>query len=241
MRGMHLSTVEAPHRHRQMHVAGKTIQLAPNGGIPPCGPRIVRMAVDRCLQESSEWTDGKKLVAYDPLCGNGVIPAVLSGVYRQKFRSIFASDEAHAAVETTRGNLSNQSDRGKIAPNTIVHPTPPFIVFEHNIFSDQAAPVPDGSVEFVLTDPPYGKKCSPVMADGKLSINPSDRHSFFDALFALLERKLAERSIVGVITDAGLQLSGQWGRLRRTAEPSALHIQDCSHHDRLLHIFKREQ
>ena len=211
-----------------MIIDGQTLKTSSAHNIHSCGPQRVQKAIGFCLSHLPHpLVRDNKVVAYDPLCGNGVIPAQLRANFSAAVSHVFASDASQQAVDVTRKNL-HMFDR----------PTAPeFDVFRHNTKAPVPDVVQDGSVHLVVTDPPYGHSCHWVDERNQIRDSERDRAMFLETLFQHLDIKMAPEAIVGLITSTRMKLEDRLGNFEpeETYEIPGFSMNDA----RRLHIMKR--
>lgn len=229
------------HLTKRMHpmvVGRKKLKTAASQNIHSCGPQIVHKAIEIVLSYvQSELKERGKLTAYDPFCGNGVVSSVISSDWNRTFSRNFASDVDDEAVSTTQENLRNQVSELLVRPDVVQYPTPPFIVFQHNIHAPIPNIIADGAVDIVLTDPPYCEGCGCVDANGQTLWKADDRTALMNSFFKNLEPKMAQGSVVGIITCTSMCI--------KMTSPAFSFIKNCSlsgihqKSQRSLHIFQK--
>lgn len=187
-----------------MRIDGRELKTVDAPNVHSCSPTRVVTALRYCfahLPSQFSEGEGRKLVAYDPLCGNGVIPTVLRAHFSDRVGHILASDAYRPAVQTTDNNLA-LFDRSSAAPA---------ITFRHNI----AHPFPDfianGSIDLAHTDIPYGEGCKWVDDENKLQPSAKAHGVFLRRLFEHLDPKMAAEGVIGVIAGCRTKMQEQYG------------------------------
>lgn len=132
---------------------GYTKMKAPNGNslsfarqTPKFPPKVAYTLLEIAKDVSSN-----KTTLYDPFCGNGTILTVGGLNFDKQFKYLFGSDIDSEAVESTRLNLAtftNLSDQEIIAQTASLDCTYQFPI---NLV---------GSTASIVSDPPFGKRCS---------------------------------------------------------------------------------
>ncbi len=208
-----------------MHIDGRQIQAARSTNIHSCGPRRSKTAIDLCLRHCSPQ---RKLTVYDPLCGNGVIPTVFRAHFSERMKMILASDASRVAVDTTTHNL-RLFEGSEASPSEVFH---------HNILREFPGTIEDGSIDLLVTDPPYGSLCKWIGLDsGVIQHSRAVSESMREALFRNIGRIVAPDGVVAIITGCGMILEEEIGAFQRTAEHEIEGHSQMDH--RKLYIMKR--
>lgn len=132
---------------------GYTKMKAPNGNYLLFAKRTPKFPpkVAYTLLEIAKDLSPNKTNLYDPFCGNGTILTVAGLNFNNQFQQLFGSDIDLEAVDSTRLNLATftkLSDQEIIAQTASLDCTYQFPV---NF---------DGSTAIIVSDPPFGKRCS---------------------------------------------------------------------------------
>lgn len=126
---------------------------APNGNSLLFAKRTPKFPpkVAYTLLEITKDLSPNKTILYDPFCGNGTILTVAGLNFEEQFKQLFGSDIDSEAVDSTRLNLAtftNLSDQEILAQTAALDCTYQFPV---NLI---------GSITTIVSDPPFGKRCS---------------------------------------------------------------------------------
>ena len=103
------------------------------------------------LLEIAKEISPSKNTLYDPFCGNGTILTIAGLNFNNHFKQLFGSDIDSEAIDSTRLNLATFTN------------LPDQKIIEQTYSLDCTSQFPanlDGSKATIVSDPPFGKRCS---------------------------------------------------------------------------------
>ena len=185
-------------KNRIYELLSPGIFLFSNRNIPRFSPRATKVLFDIVLKHFGTELD----TVYDPMCGNGISACTLQAIFSDSIDTILASDITDTGVAVTGHNLNmitapewinyrihmleTQGDpkseralrhrikcaelyRDEYQPG--VQPTEQK-VFKADVFNPNAKVLKFGSIDLIMTDPPYSRECVWDRDEGDVPDNP---------------------------------------------------------------------
>ena len=191
-------------------------------------PRYSPKAAHKAFRKISSLFQSERVSVWDPFCGSGTGVYTLAVMHRQQIERIYASDIRESAVMTTHANLCRCIDQvpdrvslsgglnEEFPPSMAVYRHPglievlqrygaessplDFTVFKHNALSaDGDIPIPESSVDLLLTDPPYGDDCKWMDGDLRLSPDVEVRIQCLSTFLLNARPRLRDTALAGLV------------------------------------------
>jgi hypothetical protein len=176
-------------------------------------PEFSAYIADLAFQKLTRNDTLQKQNIWDPYCGNGIILRTISVLHRPWIMHLFASDIREEAVMQTKSNISicstsryhQKGEFRDLLEAYCCNDDLAVTAFTHDATDPMNHNIKDGTIDLLITDPPYENMESYFEQNQDSPARISNIEGYLPILLSALRPKMRDRRRVGLILDTGFE------------------------------------